>query len=93
MSQLRIKEICSEKGISIVELAKRIGMSRVSINNMVAGRQSPPVSTLDKIAEALGVETWELLKSRDEIHNILEDNNGALKCPKCGSKFKLVEYE
>lgn len=93
MSQLRIKEICSEKGISIVELAKRIGMSRVSINNMVAGRQSPPVSTLDKIAEALEVETWELLKSPDEISVKSEKESGVLTCPKCGSKFKIVDYE
>ena len=93
MSQLRIKEICSEKGISVVELAKRIGMSRVSINNMVAGRQSPPVSTLDKIAEALEVETWELLKSLDEISVKSEEESGVLTCPKCGTKLQLIEVK
>lgn len=90
MTQLRIKELCSEKGVSIVELAKRIGMSRVSISNMVAGRQSPPVDTLDKIAEALEVETWELLKSPSEITPTIEPH---LVCPKCGAKLQLTEVE
>lgn len=90
MTQLRIKELCGEKGVSIVELAKRIGMSRVSISNMIAGRQSPPVDTLDKIADALGVEAWELLKSPDEIMPKMESH---LTCPKCGAKLQLIESE
>lgn len=91
MVQLRIKEICSEKGISIVELSSRIGMSRVSISNMVAGRQSPPVDTLEKIANALEVEAWELLKDPKDL-GITKEGEYML-CPKCGAKLKLTEYE
>ena len=91
MAQLRIKEICSEKDISIVELSSRIGMSRVSISNMIAGRQSPPVDTLEKIAAALDVETWELLK--DPIDLGVTKEGEYMSCPKCGAKLKIVEYE
>ena len=91
MAQLRIKEICSDKGVSIVELAKRVGMSRVSISNMVAGRQSPPVDTLEKIAVALEVETWELLKDPTDL-GVTKEGEYML-CPKCGAKLQLTEVE
>jgi len=94
MTHLRIKELCSEKGITLVELAKRIGMVRESVNNMVAGRQSPPVNTLDKIADALGVETWMLLKDPAELTEkgeVPEPEAGVFICPKCGAKFMMVE--
>lgn len=87
MASLRIKEVCKEKGVSINELAEKVGMSRVSISNMIAGRQSPPVDTLEKIAEALCVETWVLLKSPSEIEGQY------LQCPKCGTKLQLTEVE
>lgn len=94
MTQLRIKELCSERGITLVELANRVGMVRESINNMVAGRQSPPVKTLDKIADALGVETWMLLKDPSELSEGIKEPEhevGAFICPKCGTKFKMIE--
>ena len=87
MASLRIKEVCKEKGVSINELAEKVGMSRVSISNMIAGRQSPPVDTLEKIADALGVEAWTLLKSPSEIEGQY------LQCPKCGTKLQLTEVE
>ena len=85
MALLRIKEVCKEKGVSINELAEKVGMTRVSISNMIAGRQSPPVDKLEKIADALGVEAWTLLKSPNEIEGRY------LHCPKCGAKLQLTE--
>ena len=87
MTLLRIKDVCKEKGVSINDLAERVDMSRVSISNMIAGRQNPPIDTLDKIADALGVETWTLLKSPSEI------KGEYLQCPKCGAKLQITEIE
>lgn len=87
MALLRIKEVCKETGVSINDLAERVGMSRVSISNMIAGRQSPPVDTLEKIADALGVEAWTLLKSPDMVEGHY------VQCPKCGAKLQLTEVE
>lgn len=81
MATLRIKEICKEKEIAINELADKVGMSRVSISNMIAGRQSPPLSTLEKIADVLNVELIELFAPKE---------TDTITCPKCGSKFKLI---
>lgn len=82
MATLRIKEICKEKEIAINELADKVGMSRVSISNMIAGRQSPPLSTLEKIADVLNVELIELFAPKE---------SDMIICPKCGSKFQLVK--
>ena len=58
---------------------------------MVAGRQSPPVDTLEKIANALEVETWMLLKDPAELDGFEESDY--LCCPKCGAKLKLTEID
>lgn len=57
---MRIKELCKEKGMTFIELADKVGMTRVSIGNMEAGRQFPTGETLEKIADALGVQVYEL---------------------------------
>lgn len=67
MVQLRIKELCKAKGVTIVELANRVSMTRESISNMIAGRQSPPLSTLEKIAGVLGCEIGELFAPKNDF--------------------------
>lgn len=79
MVNLRIKEICKEKGIAINELADRVEMSRVSISNMIAGRQSPPLSTLEKIADVLNVEVADLFAS----------SKTQITCPHCGKPLNI----
>ena len=48
---LRIKEVIKEKGMTITELADKMGINRVNLSNMVNG--NPTVETLNKIAGAL----------------------------------------
>jgi transcriptional regulator with XRE-family HTH domain len=57
---LRVKEICKEKGITMLDLAKRIGITYQALYSSVAG--NPALSTLEKIASALDVEVAELFK-------------------------------
>ena len=47
---LRIKEVIKEKGMTITELAEKMGINRVNLSNMVNG--NPTVETLNKIADA-----------------------------------------
>lgn len=67
MAQLRIKELCKARGVTIVELANRVSMTRESISNMIAGRQSPPLSTLEKIADVLGCGIVELFAPKNDF--------------------------
>ena len=81
----RIKELIKERGYTQEEFARLVGTTRVGLGkNLVC----PSGSTLEKIAEALGVEMWELFASKDEIVN--KDKN-VICCPKCGARFELKE--
>ena len=57
---LRIKEVIKEKGMTITELADKMGINRVNLSNMVNG--NPTVETLNKIAGALEVPVTELFE-------------------------------
>ena len=62
----------SDKGVNIEQLKTRIeqsgnSLSRNSIGNILNERNSPRVETLQLIAEALGVELWELFSSTKKI--------------------------
>ena len=86
----RIKELIKEKGYTQQELAEKLGMSRVGLTQLVNSKPSYP--TLEKIAEALGVEMWELFKSKTEIvEEIAEEKKNTITCPRCGAKFELKE--
>lgn len=85
---LRIKELIKEKGLSVQELADRMGISRVGLSQHING--NPSVEVVRRIAEALGVDVWELFASKEEIVN--KDKN-VICCPKCGARFVLEEKE
>lgn len=88
----RIKELIKEKGYTQQELADKLGISRVGLTQLVNGKPSYP--TLEKIAEALEVEMWELFKSKSEIvEEITEETRNTIRCPKCGARFVLDEKE
>lgn len=55
MVHYRIKEICSEKGITQKELAAKVELSSTSLSQIVTGKQKPSLDTLEKIASALDV--------------------------------------
>ena len=81
----RIKELIKEKGYTQEEFAKIVGTTRVGLSkNLVC----PSGSTLEKIAEALGVEVWQLFVTKEEVSQ--QDIN-TITCPKCGARFELKE--
>jgi transcriptional regulator with XRE-family HTH domain len=65
----RVSSARSSTGLSQNKLAKKLGLSRVSVVNIEKGRQRPPVHVLWKIAEALGVEITDLIPALAQIAN------------------------
>lgn len=51
-----------KKYMSQVDLATALNVDRAYISNIENGRMNPTLSTLEKIAGALGVSTSELVK-------------------------------
>lgn len=56
--ELRIKDICKQKGLLQKELAEKVGVTDIALRASLKG--NPTVSTLEKVANALNVEVWEL---------------------------------
>lgn len=78
--ELRIKEVIKEKGMTITELADKMGINRVNLSNMVNG--NPTVETLNKIADALCVPVTELFEQP-------KSGTATLTCPHCGKSITL----
>lgn len=92
--KLRIKEIMAEKNITSVWLANNIGVTKATISNLINDKTMPSLETLEKIADALEVPMWELFASMEDIQGEAEkereEEEGILRCPKCGTRFKEI---
>ena len=80
MEKFRIAELCKEKGITQTALAEKMGISRVGLSKAINGNTT--FQTLEKIAAALGVDLMDLFAPKE---------TDTIVCPKCGSKFKIIE--
>ena len=73
---LRIKELLKEKNMMQKELATAMGVSDVALRQSLKG--NPTIGTLQKIADILGVELWELFTastSKAEFCAMVKDGN------------------
>ncbi len=57
-----LRKLRLKKKMSQVDLATALSVDRAYISNIENGRMNPTLSTLEKIAGALGVSTSELVK-------------------------------
>ncbi len=57
-----LRRIRTEKGITQGDIAKSLGVSRGFVSNVENGKTNPTLSTIAKIASAIGVSTGELMK-------------------------------
>lgn len=85
--KVRIKEIMVEKGVSSVSLADIIGVSKVTVSNLINNKTMPSVETLEKIATALNVPMWQLSASPEEIQP--QSDGVSITCPNCGKEFEV----
>lgn len=58
--ELRISELAKQRGMTIADIAKEIGISRVNLSNSING--NPTLSRLREVANILHVEVSELFK-------------------------------
>lgn len=66
MINLQIKRILLEKGLTVRELASRLGLSDQYIGQIVNGRVGASVDKYETIANALGVKMWQLFADPSE---------------------------
>jgi len=63
--QVRIKEVCRQRGITITQLAAKLGIRQVTLSRTITG--NPTIETLQKIADALGVPIASFFEAKSNI--------------------------
>lgn len=77
-----IKDVLKKYGITQIALAERLGINRVSLNATL-NNPNIKLSTLDKIADAIGCDVTEFFTPADTAgHN-------TITCPHCGAKLVI----
>ena len=80
---LQIKEALKKRGLTQNELADRLGINRVSLCRLLSDKNDMRISTIKKIADAIGCDVTEFFtKAEPEEHNVIT-------CPHCGAKLVI----
>jgi transcriptional regulator with XRE-family HTH domain len=87
--EYNIKEIAQTKGITLKELAALCGLSTPSLYNIANGKLAPKVSTLENIANALGVPITDLFKIKKNNPYTDKDGHIVITCPDCGQMIGI----
>ena len=77
---MRIKEVIKEKGLTVKEVADKLGMTSPSLSEAING--NPTVERLERIAAALNVPITELFE---------QPSTDIINCPNCGAKLRLTK--
>ena len=73
--ELRLKELLSQKGITLKDFAATSGISQSNLSNYINGNISPTLDTLKKIASHLGIDVVELFaRYNGELYPITKDD-------------------
>lgn len=74
---LLVKEIAKAKGISLKDIAEKIGISNGALSQNIAGRAS--IDRLKEIADILDVT----------VKDLFPEEESSIVCPNCGKRFKM----
>ena len=69
---LRIKEIAKSKGMTMADVADKLGIKAITLSQSLNG--NPTLSRLTEVADALGVDVSELFvspRAGEEIHGCI----------------------
>jgi len=75
---LKIKEVIKDKGLSVQEVAKRMGISSPALSRAI--NNNTTVEMLERIAKALDIDIVELFEHRQHAN---------IKCPHCGNDLNI----
>ena len=75
-----IKKVIKEHGYTIEDVAKRMGISRVTLSQNMS--RNPTVGTLERIANAINCSVGEFFADEKDASN-------TIICPHCGKKIVL----
>ena len=86
---LRVKEIAKARGMSMGELAERMGISPVTLSQSL--NRNPTLGRLKEVANILEVDVADLFSPRENVHGCLFVNGKAVVINSKEELFELVE--
>lgn len=81
---MRVKAILKDKQLTLNDLAQKLGVSRQALYLQI--NNNPRISTLQRIADALGVPVGQLF---DQTPQQTTADNNTITCPHCGAKLVI----
>ena len=75
-----IKNVIKERGYTIEDVAKKMGISRVTLSQNMG--RNPTVGTLERIANAINCNVSEFFADENDASN-------TITCPHCGKPIKF----
>ena len=81
---MRVKAILKDKQMTLNDLAQKLGISRQALYLQI--NNNPRISTLQRIAEALGLPVGQLFDQTPQPKNA---DHTTITCPHCGAKLVI----
>lgn len=79
-----IEALLKEKGLTKSAFSDLLGIKKQNLNGLM---KNPTLETIKKFASVLGVETWQLFASPEEVQS---NNSGLIiTCPHCGNNINI----
>ena len=83
MPKFRIKAIAAARGLTMKGLAEKMGVTPQTLGGIISEKNSPNISTLERIAAALDVPVASLFT------DYLMPNPATIICPQCGARIDI----
>lgn len=90
--ELKIKEVLKENKTTVVALAEAVGITQPNMSNIVNGKSTPSLETLEKIANALNVPITSLFKeeANEELTALIQHKGDFYKASTIAELEKIV---
>lgn len=82
-----VKSVIRKKGYTFEQVAEKMGITRITLTQNLG--RNPTINTLQRVADAIGCKVGDFFV--DDVSEA--EGSNTIVCPKCGSKFGIVEKE
>lgn len=79
-----IEALLKEKGLTKTAFSDLLGIKKQNLNGLM---KNPTLETIKRFASVLGVETWQLFASPEEVQP--KKDGLSVKCPHCEKSFNI----